>query len=99
LLSAAETSAEAAIAAGNRSSMPPMELAAIAARRGDADAAVRRFDAAVDAGLRDAEFPRVDPLLAAAHADPRFAASLARIERDVDAMRKRTDIAALNAFR
>jgi hypothetical protein len=59
---------------------------------GNRDAALDLFDKAIDAGAMDDKFPTVDPLMAAMRNDPRFVASIARIERMLAGMRQRADL-------
>ena len=48
---------------------------------GNRDAALDLFDKAIDAGCVENVFPKVDPLMAGLRDEPRFVASLARIDR------------------
>jgi hypothetical protein len=62
---------------------------------GHRDAALALFDKAIDAGAADGEFPKVDPLMADIRQEPRFIASLGRIERKLAEMRQRVDFSTV----
>ena len=71
------------------------EEAALQLMLGHRDAALDLFDKAIDAGALESEFPKVDPLMAAVRHEPRFIASLSRIDRMVAEMRQRVDLSGL----
>ena len=85
-----------AIAAGDRSYGPPMENAALAVLRGERATALDELERAERAGLRDAVMMQRDPLLAPLAGDSRFAQIVQRIERDVQEMRSRIDLRAID---
>jgi TolB-like protein len=85
-----------AIAAGDRSYGPPMENAALAVLRGERGTALDELERAERAGLRDALMMQRDPLLAPLAGDSRFAQIVQRIERDVQEMRSRIDLRAID---
>jgi hypothetical protein len=53
------------------------------------------LDKAIDAGAVDGEFPKVDPLMAGIRHEPRFVASLSRIELILAEMRQCVDFSAV----
>jgi len=85
-----------AIAAGDRSYGPPLEDAALAVLRGDRATALGELERAERAGLRDAVMLQRDPLVAPLVGDSRFAQIVQRIERDVQEMRSRIDLRAID---
>ena len=95
LIDAAIADIRRAVADGDRSYMPPYEEAALQLMLGNRDAALDLFDKAVDAGALDDKLPKVDPLMAAMRNEPRFVASIARIERMLAEMRQRADLRGL----
>lgn len=86
----------AAVADGDRSYGPPIDNAALAVLRGDRATAVDELERAERAGLRDAVMMQRDPLLAPLAGDSRFAQIVQRIERDVQEMRGRIDLRAID---
>jgi len=95
LIDAAIGDIRRAVADGDRRYNPPYEEAALQLMLGNRDAALDLFDKAVDAGALEGKFPNVDPLMAAMRNDPRFTASIARIERMLAEMRQRADLSGL----
>jgi tetratricopeptide (TPR) repeat protein len=89
LTAEAERYARERIAAGDDSPVQRIELAAVAALRGDADAAMDWLDRAFDAGYRDYGFLERDPILRPLASHPRFVSVLDRMRRDVEAQRER----------
>ncbi len=85
-----------AIAAGDRSYGPPLEEAALAVLRGDRATALGELERAERAGLRDAVMLQRDPLVGPLIGDSRFAQIVQRIERDVQEMRSRIDLRAID---
>ena len=83
-----------ALEAGDRNPALPLENVALYLMRGDEAAAREWLDRADQAGWTDPTAAR-DPLLAPLRKDPRFLAFIARIERDLAAMRKRADMSGL----
>jgi len=62
---------------------------------GNREAALDLFDKAIDAGSVENVFPKVDPLMAGLRQEPRFLASLARIDRILADLRRRVDLSAV----
>jgi TolB-like protein len=85
----AERYARERIAAGDETPDQRVELAAVAALRGDADAAVAWLERAFDAGYRNYGFLERDPIFRPLGRDARFVRVLDRIRRDVEAQRER----------
>ena len=85
-----------AIAAGDRSYGPFIENAALAVLGGDRVTALDELERAERAGWRDAAMLQRDPLLAPLVGDSRFAQLVQRIERDVQEMRSRIDLRAID---
>ena len=86
---AAERYARERIADGDDSPERRVELAAVAALRGDADAAMPWLDRAFEAGYRDYGFLDRDPIFRPLSRDARFVRVLERMRRDVEAQRER----------
>ncbi|HYN07778.1 MAG TPA: protein kinase [Vicinamibacterales bacterium] len=84
-----------ALEAGDRKPHLPLENVALHLMRGDLNAAHEWLDKADKAGWTDQSAAR-DPLLAPLRKDPKFVAFLARIGRDISAMRKRADLSGLD---
>jgi TolB-like protein len=95
LIDAALAGIRQEIDGGDRRPYPLYEEAALQLMLGHRDTALDLFDKAIDAGVLDSEFPKVDPLMAAIRHEPRFIASLSRIERLVAEMRQRVDLSGL----
>ncbi len=76
-----------ALAAGDELFGIPYEVAAIAAVRGSTEEALDWLERAYEAGLRQAALVELDPMLDALRDEPRFEELIARIRRDVEAMR------------
>jgi tetratricopeptide (TPR) repeat protein len=85
-----------AVAAGDRSYGPLIENAALAVMRGERETAFDELERAERSGLRDAVMLQRDPLLAPLAGDARFAEIVQRIERDVQEMRGRIDLHAID---
>jgi len=91
LIDAAMATASAAIENGDRGVDLRYQHAALHLMRGDREAALTAFEGAIDAGLREPQLPRRDPLLAPLRTEPRFIAAMERVDRDIAAMRPRVD--------
>jgi TolB-like protein len=89
LAAEAERYARERIAAGDDTSDHRVELAAAAALRGEATAAVEWLERAFEAGYRDYGFLELDPLFRPLASDARFVRVLDRMRRDVEAQRER----------
>jgi TolB-like protein len=89
LAAESERYARERIAAGDDTSDHRVELAAVAALRGDADAAMEWLERAFEAGYRDYGFLERDPILRPLGNTARFVRVLDRIRRDVEAQRER----------
>jgi len=85
----AERYARERIAAGDDSPEQRVELAAAAALRGEADAALEWLERAFEAGYRDYGFLERDPIFRPLGSDARFVRVLDRMRRDVEAQRER----------
>ena len=85
-----------AIASGDRSYGPLIENAALAVLRGEHVTALDELERAERAGLRDAVMLQRDPLVAPLAGESRFAQIVQRIERDVQEMRSRIDLRAID---
>jgi tetratricopeptide (TPR) repeat protein len=89
LVAEAERYARERIAGGDDTSDHRVELAAAAALRGEADAAVEWLDRAFEAGYRDYGFLERDPIFRPLARDARFVRVLDRMRADVEAQRER----------
>lgn len=89
LIAQAEAHARERVADGDDTAYQRIELAAVAALRGNADAAFEWLDRAFDAGYRDYGYLARDPIFKPIRADLRFTRALDRMRRDVDAQRER----------
>jgi tetratricopeptide (TPR) repeat protein len=89
LTAEAERYARGRIAAGDDTPVQRAELAAVAALRGEADAAVDWLERAFEAGYRDYGFLERDPILRPLGNNARFVRVLDRMRRDVEAQRER----------
>jgi TolB-like protein/cytochrome c-type biogenesis protein CcmH/NrfG len=89
LAAEAERYARERIAAGDDTPAHRVELAAAAALRGEADAAVEWLERAFEAGYRDYGFLERDPIFRPLGRDARFVRVLDRMRRDVEAQRER----------
>jgi TolB-like protein len=89
LVAQAERHARERIAAGDGTSDQRVDMAAVAALRGEADAAFEWLDRAFDAGWRDYGFLERDPIFKPIATDGRFGRVLERMRRDVEAQRER----------
>ena len=89
LAAEAERYARERIAAGDDTPDQRVELAAVAALRGDADAALEWLERAFEAGYRDYGFLERDPIFRPLGSDARFVRVLDRMRRDVEAQRER----------
>ncbi len=98
LLDSAVEANRQAMEAGDKSFGPLYENAALYLMKGDRGAALESLDRAERAGWKDAQFLPRDPLLAPLASDPRFLEIVARIERDVRAMRARVDLSDLDRW-
>src|SRR3954454_4341497 len=75
--------------AGAESYTAPMELAAISAIEGPADAALEWLERGYRAGWKDARFLNLDPFFASVRREPRYQALAATMTQDVAEMRQR----------
>jgi TolB-like protein len=89
LAAAAERYARERIAAGDDTPAHRVELAAAAALRGDADAALEWLEGAFEAGYRDYGFLERDPMFKPLRSDAGFVRVIDRTRRDVEAQRER----------
>lgn len=89
LAAAAERYARERIAAGDDTPEQRVEMAAVAALRGEADAAAEWLEQAFEAGYRDYGFLEHDPIFRPRANDARFMRVLERMRRDVEAQRER----------
>jgi eukaryotic-like serine/threonine-protein kinase len=89
LLAGAERIARQRLEAGDESALPPLEIAGVAAVRGERDAALEWLSRAFDAGHRDYHVLERNPIFAPVSADPRFTALVARMRADVAAQQAR----------
>jgi tetratricopeptide (TPR) repeat protein len=89
LASEAERYARDRIAGGDDTPVQRVELAAVAALRGEGTAALEWFEQAFDAGYRDYGFLERDPIFRPLSNDARFMRLLDRMRRDVEAQRER----------
>jgi TolB-like protein/Tfp pilus assembly protein PilF len=96
LIDAALAATREARASGDVSYNPPMEDAALFVMQDRRTDALDALEAGVRAGWRDVPFLRRDPLLAPLRGDPRFAAIVQQVEREVAAMRARADFSSLD---
>jgi eukaryotic-like serine/threonine-protein kinase len=85
----AERYARERIGAGDDTPAHRIELAATAALRGDAGAAVEWLERGFDAGYRDYGFLERDPIFRPLGSDARFVRVLDRMRRDVETQRER----------
>ena len=76
------------LAAGNENPVLPMELAAIAAIRGDTTAAFASLEQSYRMGWKDPRVLALDPFFASVRRTPRFQQLLVRMRADVDTMRR-----------
>jgi len=81
---------------GDHSLLPLYEDVALQLMLGNREAALDLFDKAIDAGCVENVFPKVDPLMAGLRDEPRFHASLERIDRILVEMRRRVDLSAVS---
>jgi len=95
LIDAALADIRNAVQDGDRGPNAPYEEAALQLMLGNRDRALDLFDKTIDAGALEGEFPKVDPLMAGIRHEPRFVASLARIESRLAEMRQRVDLSGL----
>jgi eukaryotic-like serine/threonine-protein kinase len=89
LAAEAERYARERIAGGDDTSDHRVELAAAAALRGEAGAAVEWLDRAFEAGYRDYGFLERDPIFKPVATDARFVRLLDRMRGDVERQRER----------
>jgi eukaryotic-like serine/threonine-protein kinase len=89
LAAEAERYARERTAAGDDTPVQRVELAAAAALRGEADAALEWLDRAFEAGYRDYGFLERDPIFKPLGSDARFVRVLDRMRRDVETQRDR----------
>jgi len=95
LIDAALADIRNAVQDGDPGPNAPYEEAALQLMLGNRDRALDLFDKTIDAGALEGEFPKVDPLMAGIRHEPRFVASLARIESRLAEMRQRVDLSGL----
>jgi TolB-like protein len=89
LVAEAERYARERIAAGNDTPVQRVELAAVAALGGEADAAMEWLERAFEAGYRDYGFLERDPIFRPLGTNAHFVRVLDRMRRDVEAQRER----------
>jgi TolB-like protein len=89
LVAEAERYARDRIAAGDDTPVQRIELAAAAALRGEADAAMEWLERAFEAGYRDYGFLERDPIFRPLGSHARFVSVRDRMRRDVEAQRER----------
>ena len=89
LAAEAERYARERIAAGDDTPVQRVELAAAAALRGEADAALEWLEQAFEAGYRDYGFLERDPIFRPLGSHARLVRVLDRMRRDVEAQRER----------
>ena len=89
LVAEAERYARGRIAAGDDTPAQRVELAAAAALRGEADAALEWLEQAFEAGYRDYGFLGRDPIFRPLGSHARLVSVLDRMRRDVEAQRER----------
>jgi hypothetical protein len=95
LIDAALAEIRQAVQDGDRRQVRAYEEAALELMLGHREAALDLLDKAIDAGAVDGEFPKVDPLMAGIRHEPRFVASLSRIELILAEMRQCVDFSAV----
>jgi len=88
LWNAASAQARKEIAAGNDNPQLPMELAGINAVRGDTAAAFEFLDRAYRAGWKDPRILALDPFFEGLRQHPRYRSAIARMQADIEAMRR-----------
>jgi hypothetical protein len=76
------------LAAGNENPALAMELAAIAAIRGDRANALASLEQSYKMGWKDSRIVRIDPFFASLRQDAGFQSVLARMRADVETMRR-----------
>ena len=76
------------LAAGNENPQIPMELAAISAIRGDTTAAFASLDQAYQMGWKDSRILGLDPFFSSLRQHPRFKSLTARMQADLETMRR-----------
>lgn len=96
LIEAALAENRAAMDGGDRSQSPSYENAALDVMRGNRAAALESLERAYAVGNRDADFMKVDPLLAPLATEPRFIQLVDRMNRDLREMRARVDLSDLD---
>ena len=84
--------------AGQESYNAPMELAAISAVQGHADAALDWLERGYRAGWKDARLLNLDPFFASVRRQPRYKTLVTAMTRDVAEMRKRAAAAHPTLF-
>jgi TolB-like protein len=89
LVAEADRYARGRIAAGDDTPVQRVELAAVAALRGEADAALEWLERAFEAGYRDYGFLERDPIFRPVSSAANFVRVLERMRRDVEAQRDR----------
>jgi TolB-like protein len=89
LAAEAERHTRERIAAGDDTPVQRVELAAVAALRGEADTALEWLQRAFDAGYRDYGFLERDPIFRPLSSDARFVRVLDRMRTDVEVQRER----------
>jgi eukaryotic-like serine/threonine-protein kinase len=89
LLAEAERIAREKLDTGDESALPRLEIAGVAAVRGERDAALEWLSRAFDAGHRDYHVLERNPIFAPVAADPRFTALVAGMRADVAAQNAR----------
>jgi hypothetical protein len=98
LLAEAERVARARLDGGDESALPRLELAGVAAIRGEREAALEWLSRAFDAGYRNPVWVERSPILAPLAGDPRFTALVDRMRADVAAQLARARARGLLDF-
>ena len=98
LIQAALAANREGVAAGDVSFNPPMENAVLFLMQNKRSEALDALETGVRAGWKDTIFLRRDPLLAGLRDDPRFAAIVQQVEREVAQMRARADFSNLDKW-
>jgi len=96
LIEAALAANRTAIEAGDRSQLPLYENAALQSMLGDRAAALELLEGSCNAGNKEAEFLKVDPLFAPLAHEPRFLQLVDRINRGLREMKQRVDLSDLD---
>jgi hypothetical protein len=96
LIDAALEQTRLTLAAGDRSSVPHYENAALHLMRGDRTAALDSLESAVNAGFNDVSWLKTNRILAPLATEPRYLQLVDRLNRSVREMRARVDLSDLD---